>query len=66
MYNLAQILCFNYRCAKGELFDYLTEVVTLSEKRTRQIMRQLLESVYFCHQHDIVHRDLKVIHLVLL
>lgn len=27
------LLC--YRCRKGELFDYLTEVVTLSEKRTR-------------------------------
>ena len=48
------------RCPKGELFDYLTEVVTLSEKRTRQIMRQLLEAVNFCHQQNIVHRDLKV------
>lgn len=26
-------------CKNGELFDYLTSVVTLSEKKTRYIMR---------------------------
>lgn len=46
-------------CKKGELFDYLTQVVTLSEKRTRQIMRQLLSAVEFIHSQNIVHRDLK-------
>jgi len=46
-------------CKKGELFDYLTEVVTLSEKRTRQVMKQLLSSVEFIHARSIVHRDLK-------
>ncbi|XP_064612720.1 phosphorylase b kinase gamma catalytic chain, skeletal muscle/heart isoform-like isoform X2 [Liolophura sinensis] len=46
-------------CKKGELFDYLTEVVTLSEKRTRLIMRQLIEAVEFIHCKNIVHRDLK-------
>ncbi|KAB5548873.1 hypothetical protein PHYPO_G00060700 [Pangasianodon hypophthalmus] len=44
---------------KGELFDYLTEKVTLSEKETRKIMRALLEVVEFLHTHNIVHRDLK-------
>ena len=30
------VYCFVFfSCKKGELFDYLTEVVTLSEKRTR-------------------------------
>lgn len=46
-------------CRKGELFDYLTEVVMLNENRTRQIMRQLLEAVIFIHSKNIVHRDLK-------
>ncbi|CAI9723980.1 b kinase gamma catalytic chain, skeletal muscle heart isoform-like isoform X2 [Octopus vulgaris] len=46
-------------CKKGELFDYLTQVVTLSEKRTRIIIRQLLEAVDFVHEKSIVHRDLK-------
>lgn len=44
---------------RGELFDYLTEKVTLSEKETRCIMRALLEAVSYLHAHNIIHRDLK-------
>uniref|UniRef100_A0A4W4EF38 phosphorylase kinase n=1 Tax=Electrophorus electricus TaxID=8005 RepID=A0A4W4EF38_ELEEL len=44
---------------RGELFDYLTEKVTLNEKETRKIMRALLEVVQFLHAENIVHRDLK-------
>ncbi|XP_060704464.1 phosphorylase b kinase gamma catalytic chain, skeletal muscle/heart isoform-like isoform X2 [Hemiscyllium ocellatum] len=44
---------------RGELFDYLTEKVTLSEKEARSIMRALLEVVQFLHSKNIVHRDLK-------
>ena len=51
-------VCFS--CKKGELFDYLNQVVMLSEKRTRQVMRQLLEAVIYVHDKSIVHRDLKV------
>ncbi|XP_069136542.1 phosphorylase b kinase gamma catalytic chain, skeletal muscle/heart isoform-like isoform X2 [Argopecten irradians] len=46
-------------CKQGELFDYLTQVVTLSEKRTRIVIRQLLEAVDFIHKKNVVHRDLK-------
>ncbi|XP_014248098.1 phosphorylase b kinase gamma catalytic chain, skeletal muscle/heart isoform [Cimex lectularius] len=46
-------------CRNGELFDYLTDVVTISEKKTRCIMRQLFEALKYIHQKDIVHRDLK-------
>ncbi|XP_011176834.1 phosphorylase b kinase gamma catalytic chain, skeletal muscle/heart isoform isoform X6 [Zeugodacus cucurbitae] len=46
-------------CPKGELFDYLTSVVTLSEKKTRTIMRQIFEGVEYIHAKNIVHRDLK-------
>uniref|UniRef100_A0A0E9TWZ7 Protein kinase domain-containing protein n=1 Tax=Anguilla anguilla TaxID=7936 RepID=A0A0E9TWZ7_ANGAN len=44
---------------RGELFDYLTEKVTLSEKEARNIMRALLEAVQYLHSVNIVHRDLK-------
>jgi serine/threonine protein kinase len=44
----------------GELFHVLNKSVTLSEKKTRQIMRQLFEGVAFMHSLRIVHRDLKL------
>lgn len=46
-------------CKNGELFDYLTSVVTLSEKKTRYIMRQVFEGIQHVHNQRIVHRDLK-------
>ncbi|CAG7822898.1 unnamed protein product [Allacma fusca] len=46
-------------CRNGELFDYLTNVVTLSEKKTKYIMKQLFEALQFVHSKNIVHRDLK-------
>ncbi|XP_014237039.1 phosphorylase b kinase gamma catalytic chain, skeletal muscle/heart isoform isoform X2 [Trichogramma pretiosum] len=46
-------------CKNGELFDYLTSVVTLSEKKTRYIMRQVFEGLQHIHNQGIVHRDLK-------
>ncbi|XP_058057108.1 phosphorylase b kinase gamma catalytic chain, liver/testis isoform isoform X2 [Anopheles bellator] len=46
-------------CRQGELFDYLTSVVTLSEKKSRYIMRQIFEGVDYIHSKSIVHRDLK-------
>jgi phosphorylase kinase gamma subunit len=48
-----------FRAPKGELFDQLTKAVTFSEKRTKKLMRQLLDAVCFMHQRNIVHRDLK-------
>ncbi|CAF1465214.1 unnamed protein product [Rotaria magnacalcarata] len=46
-------------CPYGELFDYLTKVVRLSEKRTRQIMSSILQGVHHLHSYRVVHRDLK-------
>jgi len=47
-------------CPHGELFDYLTKFVRLSEKRTRQIMSSILTGVLHLHSHHVVHRDLKL------
>lgn len=50
-------------CRNGELFDYLTSVVALSEKKTKAIMRQLFEAVDSIHSKQVVHRDLKCVQL---
>jgi len=44
---------------QGELFDYLTTVVTLSEKKTKHIMKQLFEALLHTHDKAVVHRDVK-------
>lgn len=46
-------------CPNGELFDYLTKVVRISEKKTRVLMQNILEAVHLLHNMNIVHRDLK-------
>ncbi|CAH8433618.1 unnamed protein product [Schistosoma margrebowiei] len=55
----AYIFLVSEICQGGELFDYLTHNVIISEKRTRAIMRQLFDAVNFIHDRQIVHRDLK-------
>ena len=37
-------------CQNIDLFDYLSEHVSLSEKKCRAIMKQIFEAVYHCHK----------------
>lgn len=46
-------------CQNIDLFDYLSEHVSLSEKRCRAIMKQIFEAVYHCHKRKVLHRDIK-------
>ncbi|KAF6776900.1 hypothetical protein AHF37_04186 [Paragonimus kellicotti] len=57
--DVEELKADRFRCQGGELFDYLTHNVTLSEKRTRSLMRQLFDAIAFIHSKNIVHRDLK-------
>ena len=44
----------------GELGDYLKAKGSLSEDETRELFRQLVDAVHFCHMNKIIHRDLKL------
>ena len=46
-------------CEGQELFDYLINQGTFTEKNACYIMKQLLSSVSHAHKNKIVHRDLK-------
>lgn len=45
--------------------DYLTSNGHLSENEARQKFWQILSAVEYCHNHHIVHRDLKTENLLL-
>ncbi|KAF3694742.1 Serine/threonine-protein kinase SIK2 [Channa argus] len=49
----------------GEMFDHLTSNGRMSEDEARKKFWQILTAVDYCHQHHIVHRDLKTENLLL-
>ncbi|KAI7849641.1 hypothetical protein BDC45DRAFT_539908 [Circinella umbellata] len=47
-------------CPNGELFDLLTESGRFTEQRAQTFFRQLVDAIRYCHERNIVHRDLKL------
>jgi len=51
--------------AGGELYDYISDRKTLGEPDARRIFRQIATAIYYCHKHNICHRDLKLENILL-
>jgi serine/threonine protein kinase len=49
----------------GELFDHIMQHVSFTEHDARIIVKSLLETLQYMHQHHIAHRDLKPENLLL-
>ncbi|XP_033212736.1 serine/threonine-protein kinase ppk30 isoform X2 [Belonocnema kinseyi] len=58
------VLVMEY-AAGGELYDYLSEKKVLTETEARRIFRQIISAVFYCHKHNICHRDLKLENILL-
>ncbi|CAD8076539.1 unnamed protein product [Paramecium primaurelia] len=46
-------------CDGGDLFEKIRQEGSLSEKKAAEIMKQILSAVNYCHQQNIVLRDIK-------
>jgi serine/threonine protein kinase KIN1/2 len=49
----------------GQLLDLIIEKGRLKEKEARKLLRQIASALDYCHQNNIVHRDIKLEHIVL-
>jgi len=48
-------------CAQGgELLEYVQKKSGLSEIEARAIFEQIVDAVYYFHERNIIHRDLKL------
>ena len=50
----------------GELFDKVMAKGNYIESDARTIMRDIMESMQFCHERGILHRDLKPENIILM
>jgi MAP/microtubule affinity-regulating kinase len=51
--------------AGGEMLDYIVSHGRLREKEARKFMMQIVSALEYCHNMNIVHRDLKAENLLL-
>lgn len=51
--------------SQGEIFDYIARYGRMSEEQARIKFWQILSAVEYCHNRNIVHRDLKAENLLL-
>ncbi|XP_042905921.1 serine/threonine-protein kinase SIK3 isoform X2 [Parasteatoda tepidariorum] len=49
----------------GEIFDHLVAHGRMSEKEARHKFKQILSAIHYCHERNVVHRDLKAENLLL-
>jgi serine/threonine protein kinase len=51
-------------CSGGEVHEYLKEIGKFSEEDCYSYASQLTEAVRYCHNSNVIHRDLKLENLL--
>ncbi|PNF21273.1 hypothetical protein B7P43_G02143 [Cryptotermes secundus] len=51
--------------SQGEIFDYIARYGRMTESAARRKFWQILSAVEYCHNHHVVHRDLKAENLLM-
>jgi len=52
-------------CTDGNLNEYFKEQKTLKEHEVRSYLRQMISALKYCHDKNIIHRDLKLGNLLI-
>jgi calcium-dependent protein kinase len=53
-------------CTGGELLDYIANCSHLNEFLVAGLMKQAISAIAYCHENNIVHRDINPQNLLLL
>lgn len=49
----------------GDLFDYVCDHGKLTDSKSKQVFKQIVSAVSFCHYNKVVHRDIKLENILL-
>ena len=55
-----QTYCIMEYLEGGELLNFLQNNTKLDEIQAREIFKQIISAIDYCHKHKIIHRDLKL------
>lgn len=60
METIANIFIITDLCEEGDLYDYMSERITLPSSTTMKVMQQLISALTYIHSRFIAHRDIKL------
>jgi serine/threonine protein kinase len=64
MKNMEVVIIMEY-LEGGDLFKYVTGLTSLDERTARQLTRQIVRGILYCHNNNLTHRDLKLENILL-